>query len=288
MAETLDRDPLSLLGESARRELERRAGESGLSPAALAAQLLARVLTGTNGREIAQTRAEGEDLARSLLPRLIHELRTPVGSLLMLSEMLDAEAGGDPARAAHNVHRVRMLVSDIQTLLEEVAELSALQRGAVLPRPGEVRVATLVAELVRLHRALAAEHSVTFELQIEPSAPAVVRTDRSRLDRALQILLRNAIRAGANGRVALRVSLDGEPPEGRIVFAVVDRGAPLPPAGERSVFQPFALADARTRRAHGGGSLALPIAAATATVLGGTVSAESSADATTFRLTLPA
>jgi signal transduction histidine kinase len=103
----------------------------------------------------------------------------------------------------------------------------------------------------------------------------------------LQRLLQGAIRVGAGGRVEVRVGPRGTPRGPGVSFSFVDGGAPLPPGAERTVFEPFGLADSRTRRAHGGTSLALPIAAAAARFLGGELSVSSESGTTCFALVLP-
>lgn len=287
MAEAQETDNLfSLLGEAARDELARRAAQSGLTGSALAAQILARELVEAGVRGAATT-PRTEETGQLLLPRLVHELRTPVGSLLMLSEMLEAEANGDNPRAAHNARRVRMLASDILVVLEEIAELSALQRGTLLLHPQAVSVAALLAELERDHRTAAAEAGVELEVHVDPAAPAVVQTDRDSLAKMLQRLVGGAIRTGAGGRVEVRVGPCETTDGAGLCFTCLDHGPPLPPGGARTVFEPFGLADSRTRRSHGGSSLALPIAAATARALGGELTVSSSAASTSFVLVLP-
>jgi signal transduction histidine kinase len=288
MPETKDGDGvLALLGAAARQELAQRAEQAGLTSAALAAETLARELIEADNRESDSSRSRRDDSRRLLVPRLVHELRTPVGSLLMLSEMLEAEAGDQNPRAAHNAGRVRMIASDILVVLEEVAELNALQRGTAVLQPKAVSLPGLVAELERDHRAAAAEVGAELEVTLDPDAPTVMQTDRELLSNVLDKLLEGAIRAGAGNRVEVRVSPRQTTGGLGVAFSFVDRGAPLPSGAERRLFEPFGLADSRTRRAHGGFSLALPIAALAARALGGELSVCSKPGSTCFTLVLP-
>jgi signal transduction histidine kinase len=259
----------------------------GLTSEALAAQLLARALTSeVESGSIGGSQAP--DDARPLVPRLVHELRTPVGSLMMLSEMLEAEVGdGGPRAAARNASQLRMLATDILAVLEEIAELSALERGAVLLHVEPVSVTGLLTQLERDHRTAASESGVVLEISVDPSAPESLDTDRERLQRLLNALLRGAIRAGVNERVEVRAGAHDTSQGRGLRVTFVDHGAPLPPGGERTAFQPFGLADARTRRTHGGTSLALPIAAAAARLLGGELGVRSDSKSTCFTLLLP-
>jgi signal transduction histidine kinase len=100
--------------------------------------------------------------------------------------------------------------------------------------------------------------------------------------------LEGAIRAGAGDKVDLRVSPRETTGGLGVSFSFVDRGAPLPPGAERKVFEPFGLAGSRTRRAHGGFSLGLPIAALAAQALGGELSVRSKPGSTCVTLVLPA
>jgi signal transduction histidine kinase len=278
----------SLLGPVARQELDHRAAEAGVTSAALAAQILARELVDAGGGRSEPAPPRRDDSGHSLLPRLVHELRTPVGSLLMLSEVLEAGASGPNAGAAPNARRVRMLASDIMVVLEEISELNALQRGTMILHAHAVSIPALLAELEQGHRAAAAEVGTELEVHLDPAAPGIVQTDRECLSKVLHKLLQGAIHAGAGGRVEVRVG-PGDTPRGYgLAFSFVDSGALLPPGAGRAILEPFGLADSRTRRAHGGTSLALPIAAAAARFLGGELSVSSQSGTTCFTLVLPA
>jgi signal transduction histidine kinase len=284
--------PLDLLGPAARALLARKAGERGVTSATLAAEILASQLLAPQPRhEHHRPPAEASrpnEATAVLMSRLVHELRTPVGSLMMLSEMLEAEADDEHCRGAHNARRVRMLAADIVKVLEEISELSALQRGTVHLHPQPISVPSLLAELERDHRSAASEDGTELDVHVDPSSPPVLHTDRECLTKMLERLLLAVMRGGAGGRVEVRVRPCDTPRGPGVSFSFADHGAPLPAGGEVRIFQPFGLADARSRRSHGGSSLALPIAASAAALLGGELAVASSAEETRFTLTMPA
>jgi signal transduction histidine kinase len=225
------------------------------------------------------------------LRRLLHELRTPLASIVMTAELLEDAAGDEAAsrddrdRYARNLRRA---ASDAQELIREAEEYARLETRAIELTPSPVRPADLMA---RLESDLAPEaHRLGVELQVElaPGLPEVVRTDRAAVERIVGGLVAGAL------PVARRVTLTAAPPapgarEGRggLTLGVSDDGPPSPDAERDGAFEPLAKARTRGRRQHGGMGLSLPIYALLAARLGGRLTLDGEGG-TTFTLHRPA
>ncbi|MET9607833.1 HAMP domain-containing sensor histidine kinase [Streptomyces sp. NPDC006512] len=162
----------------------------------------------TKGRdEVADIAATVDLMADSLSRRLrterqftadvAHELRTPVGGLLIAADLLPPGETEDLLRA-----RVR----DLRALVEDLLEISRLDAGAEQPVRARVPLGAVVAEAVA-HTGLDTETTVTVtdadpnaDARLAGTGPAgtgeTVETDPRRLERIVGNLVVNAHRHG--------------------------------------------------------------------------------------------
>jgi two-component system sensor histidine kinase CpxA len=102
--------------------------------------------------------------------------------------------------------------------------------------------------------ASARECSVTF---YPPAAPILLEGDAELLRRAVENVLRNAIRyAPPQTAVDVNIENKGE----RLCIRIRDRGPGVPPEGLQHIFRPFYRIDADRTRMSGGVGLGLAIA----------------------------
>src|SRR5581483_64469 len=148
----------------------------------------------------------------------------------------------------------------------------------------EVAVSDLLERALQPFRRFAVAEGIALTATAAPEAPERLRTDAAQVGRVLQAMVGTAVRGGAR-KVGLSAARGAD---GAVTFSIVDDGPALAPEELARLFEPFASATARTRRPHGGSSLALPVAAALASLLGGHVEAASDAERTVLRLVLPA
>src|SRR5262249_44645748 len=125
-------------------------------------------------------------------------------------------------------------------------------------------------------------------IEIDPSVPAVVRGDATRLRQILVNLLSNAVKFTERGSVTTHVS-------GRsltrgsceLSFRVRDTGIGIPPDRLDRLLQQFSPVDPATTRRFGGTGLGLAISKRLAELMGGRMWVESEAGAgSTFHFTI--
>jgi signal transduction histidine kinase len=213
---------------------------------------------------------------------LIHELRTPLASLLVSAELLaeDSRLGERQARLARSLHDA---AADLRALIDDLGELNRIRGGRVEPSPVPVDAVRLLEDLASATKAQLAD-GIALATAIDPGLPGEVRADRPRLLRALRELVLSAAKGGAR-RIDVRAAATAG--ASRVVFTVSDDGERLDAAGVESLCEPFALAHARTRRAHGGMGLGPSLARAIARLLGGDVVVASDETGTRATLSLP-
>jgi signal transduction histidine kinase len=176
-----------------------------------------------------------EDLDHSkemFLAVLGHDLRTPLGAVLMSSQfMLDTGDLVEPYRAlasriAHSASRMNGMVSDL-------LDFTRTQLGSGVPI---VRAETDLAKMVRnaVDEVGAANPDRSFEMST--SGNVIGEWDEARMHQALTNLLANAAQHGA-AEWPISVHMSGEPED--VVIVVHNFGKVIPSSEIFGIFSPF-------------------------------------------------
>ena len=200
-----------------------------------------------------------------------HQMRTPLtGVKLQLEEALaatDVDAAKEPLRAAER---------EVDRLTEILGRLLTKAAGADTPRrtTADLRAVADRAEVRRRERARRAGRTLTC------SGPSVaVAAEAADLDEACDTLVDNALRHGA-GPIEIRV----EAGDGLAHLSVLDRGRGIHPDDVERVTERYE----RGRDAAGEGTgLGLAITRELAERWGGSLTIDSTGDATTATVTFP-
>jgi signal transduction histidine kinase len=261
------------------------------------AALLALLFVVREAANLATARTEMESerdkLARSnslqddLIYLITHELRNPLTLVMSYSQMtrraaLDANYDQIPTYVGH----VERAGRSIQRLMENLLQLSKLERSDELPTPEPVKVANIISQVIGDLGPLAKQKNQT--LKAEPTAslePAL--TVPMLLREALSNLVSNAVKYTPEGG-DIRVWAESGLRPHTIVLGVRDTGIGLSDEDQARLFTKFfRSSDPLVQRERGTG-LGLALTHALVTRIGGTITVESEQGrGTTFRLTLP-
>ena len=214
-----------------------------------------------------------EERHAAFLRKMAHEMRTPLGSMLMLAELLaDNAAGRLGEREIGYARKMQQAGSEISNLLAAVLDLSRIETGAFTAEPRRVEITDLATEL----RELAADKELSIDVEIADGSPETLDTDRPQLKRLVGALLDHCSRHPRDVEIGLRLAPVGD---GGVAIELRHGGAPVPEDARESMFEPFQPGQ------RGAAALTLPIARALAGLLGGRL--ELAHDGTAFQLTLP-
>jgi signal transduction histidine kinase len=217
---------------------------------------------------------------RRLLADISHELRSPLARLNVALE-LARQRGGEPLSGP--LDRIERETERMNTLLGELMTLSRLET-ALTPD------AFPIVSLDDLLREVAAD--ADFEarargcrVEIAAITPVLVSGELELLRRALENIVRNALRYTAEGTtVELELRRDGE----QAIAFVRDYGPGVPEEMLSDIFRPFYRVATDRDRATGGVGLGLAIADRAVRLHGGTIAATNHPDGGLLvTLTLP-
>lgn len=227
-----------------------------------------------------------EAVRRDFVASVSHELKTPVGGLLLLAEAI-REAADDPVATRRFADRMTHEAGRLSQLVRDLLDLSRLQGGEPLPAPTAVSVGALTRNAVDRVRVTA--ERVEVDIVVGDCGTLQVWGDERSLESALVNLLDNAINYSAAGsRVAVGArSVTGDGAD-EVEISVADQGIGIAAEDLDRVFERFYRADPARSRRTGGTGLGLAIVKHVAENAGGRVSVWSHVSmGSTFTLHLP-
>jgi two-component system sensor histidine kinase SenX3 len=227
-----------------------------------------------------------ESVRRDFIANVSHELKTPVGAMLLLAEAL-RDATDDPVAMKQFTDRMLHEAGRMSRLVQELLDLSRLQGGEPLPAMAAVRVGDILADATEPLQVSADAAGIA--LEIGPSNGLRVWGDRRQLATALTNLVENAIAYSARGsRVGVGAREYVEAGGLVVEISVSDEGVGIEKAEQERVFERFYRVDTARSRATGGTGLGLAIVKHIANNHGGRLSLWSSPGVgSTFTLHLP-
>lgn len=193
------------------------------------------------------------------LANMSHELRTPLNSILLLSRLMAENNEGN--LLDDQVESARVIQSSgkgLLNLIDEILDLSKIEAGKMDLEFANVPVHEICTDMESLFAPIAREKNLSFNINILEDAPALIETDKMRLEQILKNLLSNALKFTAKGSVTLQVGLLADQ-SGYVRFSVRDTGIGIPKEKQAVIFEAFQQADGSTRRKYGGTGLGLSI-----------------------------
>jgi len=220
------------------------------------------------------------------LANMSHELRTPLNSLLILSKLLSDNPDGNLSNEQVKfAQTIESSGNDLLSLINDILDLSKIEAGHIEVRPENMPLQRLTRDLRQLFQPVADTRKLDFDIEVAKACPAIVETDRQRLEQVLKNLLSNAFKFTEKGSVRLEIAPAGK---GQIAFSVRDTGIGVPREQQEAIFEAFRQADGTISRRYGGTGLGLSISRELARLLGGALSLESEpGEGSTFTITIP-
>jgi len=216
---------------------------------------------------------------RRLLMDISHELRSPLARLAVAIELARTEAG-DAREAALN--RIEKEADRLNSLVAELLQVTRAEGDPASRRVEPVRLDELVSSVVE-DCSLEAD-ARGCRLQWNAAAPMTIHGDAELIRRAVENVVRNAIRH-APASTPVEVSLDNGGPSARI--RVRDYGPGVPEEHLPHIFDPFYRVDTDRNRASGGVGLGLAIARRAVELHKGRIQATNSHPGLLMQIDLP-
>ncbi|MBJ6361000.1 ATP-binding protein [Paenibacillus sp. GCM10012307] len=222
---------------------------------------------------------KGSRYKSEFLANMSHELKTPLNSIILLSQMIKEQSDGLEDEHSSGAAREESKYADIihsagnelLTLINDILDLSKVEAGKMDILVEQVPLAETMQLLYDQLAPVPAAKSLSFKLEIRPDIPDMLETDALRMNQILRNLLMNAFKFTDEGGVTLLVERTADQGVPYVVFKVMDTGIGIPQNKQAVIFEAFHQANGAINRNYGGTGLGLSISLQLARLLGGSL-----------------
>jgi signal transduction histidine kinase len=214
---------------------------------------------------------------RRLLLDISHELRSPLARLGVAVEL--ARSGED---REHMLDRIQKEADRLNELVGELLQVTRVESDPSMQKNDIVHLDELLGDLV--YDSLLEAKAKDCTLLLKTPAPAILAGDEELIRRALENVIRNAIRhAPRNTSVDVELIKMAD----SALVTVRDYGPGVPPEALTRIFDPFYRVDSDRNRSSGGLGLGLAIARRSVELHKGKLSAQNASPGLLVNIQLP-
>jgi signal transduction histidine kinase/HAMP domain-containing protein len=230
----------------------------------------------TQERELEKIKAETMNI-------IVHELRSPLNSVIGFSDLLLQPMGFDDAQRKEFITLIHQSGHRLLKLVNRFLDVMRLESGRqeIIRQP--VDLPSIVRYLMDSLQAQAQKKSVNFSFKCSEPFPTIYASE-DLITEAIQNLMTNAIKYGGENRtIEMELRADSD----NAVFSITDYGYGIPPEAQSKLFTKFYRVPNSKSKEIGTG-LGLAYTKEIVTRHGGTISLESNPEiGCCFTITLP-
>ncbi|MFC1861978.1 ATP-binding protein [Chloroflexota bacterium] len=177
---------------------------------------------------------EAEISKRSEFARvLVHELKTPLTSILASAELLlESEQKAPYDRVTKGIYRSS---SDLNERIGELLELTRAEVGELRIKPRRINPSIMIANIISDIETIVSNNKLHLRTQV-PSILPHVKADRKRIRQVMQNLVDNAVKATpVGGEIMIRVMENND----SLMIQVQDTGRGIKRKDQARIFEPY-------------------------------------------------
>jgi len=178
---------------------------------------------------------EVERMRDDFFHNIVHELRTPLATILMYARLLrEGKARDDPQKADRFLGVIERESDRLQRMVRQMLQMSKLTSREIRRSSEMVDLNTLFAEILPPLADRAIEKGLTFSQRIPPDLPEVMGNEET-LQMIFLNLLDNAVKFTLSGAVSIRA----EAVTGGVQVTISDDGIGIPAESMPNLFKRF-------------------------------------------------
>lgn len=219
----------------------------------------------------------------SFLSDMTHEFRSPLNSIMGISQILLQEARREGAvEREKQVNFIVKAAKGLSDLVNDLLDIAKIEAGKITVTASTFEVNDVVGTLRGLMRPIGTNDKVSLNLELGDEV--IISTDEGKLTQILRNLISNSLKYTEAGEIELKFRKDGD----EIVFDVRDTGIGIAPESLEHIFEEFYQVEGKFQEKSKGTGLGLPLSRKLAKLLGGSLSAISEpGKGSTFTLRIP-
>ena len=227
---------------------------------------------------------ENEKLQNQFIANVSHDLRTPLNSIICLSETLSTQIFGQlTPKQLEYVEDIRISGTNLLGMINEVLDITKLEAHAVKLNVTRVDVVILINEVCNILKPLFTKKNLELNLKIPQRI--TISGDYIKLQQVLFNILGNAIKfSPENSSIEITAVKTGK----TVDISIKDHGIGISKSNQKKIFKKFYQVENTLSKSGISTGLGLTIAKEFVKLHGGKITVESELhQGTTFTVTLP-
>ncbi len=221
-------------------------------------------------------------LKTKFLALLSHELKSPLNSILGLTEVIKKDT--KESKQLQRLDIIQKSSFRLLRLFNDLMEYAKIEGGKTEVVREWFLLEDLIEELFAANYADCEEKGITFDIKKSYKPTVEVYSDKVKLFHIVNNLLSNSVKYTTHGRIELDITIS----ETEVNFIVTDTGIGINSEELSQIFEEFRQGENRNKVASGGSGLGLTISKHFTDLLGGYIRAKSEVSVgSTFEVVLP-
>lgn len=225
---------------------------------------------------------EAEQRKNDLIAYLAHDLKTPLTSVIGYLSLLDEAPDMPMEQKAKYVHIVLDKAKRLEKLINEFFEITRYNQQEIVLEKENIDLYYMLVQMTDEFYPFLSEHGNTVKL--DANEDLTVYGDSVELARVFNNILKNAISYSYPGT---EITVSARAADTSVQIAFCNNGKTIASSKLDSIFEKFFRLDETRATNTGGAGLGLAIAKEIVTLHGGSITAESENEVTTFSVSLP-
>ena len=221
-----------------------------------------------------QEARQGVRAKSELLATVSHEIRTPIGAIISMADLLAGRTLDETQR--YYAETLKQSANSLLKILNDVLDHSKLEVGRFSLSVAQFDPHSLLFSVESVLAARCAGKGVDIVAEGDPRVPAHLVGDADRIRQILMNLCDNAVKFTEHGSIVItmihRENADGSP---QLAFSVKDTGIGMSAEAKTKLFAPYIQADKTIASKYGGTGLGLSISRKLVDLMGGDIGCES-------------
>lgn len=225
---------------------------------------------------------EREQANAELLATVSHEIRTPIGAIMTMVELLQTTELN--TNQHHYAQTLQLAAKNLSTLTTDILNFARLEAGHVELEDEIFNLSEFLETLTSSIKMRALDKGLSFSCQLDEACPKMIKGDQVRLSQVINNLANNALKFTENGSLKLKVSSSKKNDESTneqyhfIRVELSDTGIGISKTEQEKIFTPFCQANSTIQTKFGGSGLGLYISRTLAKHMGGDLNYKSQKD----------
>jgi len=178
------------------------------------------------------------EVKNTFLAKMSHEMRTPMNSIIGLSELLkETKLDEEQSQQVNIIHHQSL---ELFQLINEVLDLSKVKSDqfSLIINPLELR--NLLHEKINSLKLSALKQNSELILSIDEKVTKFVLSDKMRLGQIISNIISNSIKFTENGKILLNVGVENDDKKSQLIkFTFKDTGIGIEKENLDFIFEPF-------------------------------------------------